>query len=72
MTDEQKAVASAYSELAKSPHATVVLDDLQAAINAFPLEHQAGAWRLYGFIQLRASALRRAKARGPVAPAKIR
>ena len=70
MTEEQTRVASAYAELAKSPHAVTVLDDLQTAIRGLPVEQQAGGWALYGHLQLRASAaIRRDRARGPVKPA---
>ena len=41
----------------------LVLDDTQAFINAMPIEHQAGAWRLYGYWQLRESAPRRDRRR---------
>jgi hypothetical protein len=69
MNEEQVRVASAYTELAKSPHAVTVLDDLQTAIRGLPVEQQAGAWALYGHVQLRASAIRRDRARGSVKPA---
>ena len=44
----------------------LVLDDTQQFIAALPIEHQAGAWRLYGYWQLRESAPRRDKRREAV------
>lgn len=64
MTDEQRARDAMYADLfGDRPALRLVLDDMQQAIAGMPLEHQAGAWRLYGYIQLRASAIRREQRR---------
>lgn len=64
LTPQQRAVAEAYAAtFADSAQIRLVLDDLQVAINGMSEPHQMGAWRLYGYIQLKASALRRAKRR---------
>ena len=66
LTDEQRARDSLYAEVfADRPAVRGILDDMQQAISGMPIEHQAGAWRLYGYIQLRASAIRRSLARAP-------
>jgi hypothetical protein len=70
--DPRAALYQAYSDLAKNPHVVMILDDIQTFINSLPGDQQGPAWRVYGWLQLRASALRREKARGPVTPAKTR
>ena len=72
MTPEQQRIATAYSELSKSPHVATVLDDLTAFVGGLPLEQAAGGWAVVGRLLLKASALRRDKARPPAAPAKTR
>ena len=62
--DANRARDSVYAEVfADRPSLRHVLDDMQQAINAMPIEHQSGAWRLYGYIQLRTSAIRREQRR---------
>lgn len=57
---------AAYADVfASRDAALVVMDDMQEFINGMPIEHQAGAWRLYGHLQLRTSAKRRAQRREP-------
>ena len=66
MTDEQRARAGCYADVFADKAATrVVLDDLQQAISGMSETKQMGAWALYGYIQLRASELRRETRRSP-------
>lgn len=54
---------SAYADFFNSASGRHVLDDMQQAINGMTEPKQMGAWALYGYIQLRASAVRREQRR---------
>lgn len=62
LTPAQRSTAEAYAAtFADGAALRIVLDDMQQAINSMSEAHQAGAWRLYGYIQLKTSLLRRAR-----------
>lgn len=71
LTPDQKLVAQAYAEVFGDGRSVrLIFDDLQTAINGMSESAQVGAWRLYGYIQLKASALRRDARKAPPAPSK--
>lgn len=66
MTDEQKVRATVWAEVfADKPSTRQVFDDMQQAINGMSEAKQMGAWALYGYMQLMASATRREQRRAP-------
>ena len=71
MTDDQRARDAVYAEVFSDRTATRhVFDDMQQAINGMTESKQMGAWALYGYIQLRASAQRREQRRPAKGPTK--